>query len=231
MATVSLILLPKLTFMLTPFAFIGALTTTIIIYGLSWKNGIQPLRMILAGIAVSTLLNAFISLILIFYPDRVSDTLGFKIGSLTAITWHEFYQLVPYTVVGFVLAIIVAEKLNVLMLGDDIAGSLGLNVELTRLFLIILSSVLAASAVSIVGLLGFVGLIVPHIARILVGSEHRVLFAASAILGAGLVLICDTISRVIFAPLELPLGIVMSIIGVPFFLYLLKGGMKNARAK
>ncbi len=229
MATICLVLLPRMSALLTPAAFVGAVLTTLLIYVLSWKNGVQPLRMVLAGIAISTLLSSFINLILIFYPERVHDTLGFKIGSLMSKTWHDFYLILPYALVGFTIAVITANRLNILMLGDEIAASLGLNVEVTRMSFIILASLLAASAVSVVGLLGFVGLIVPHMVRLIIGSDYKYLFPGSAILGAGLVMFCDTISRIIFAPMELPIGIIMSILGVPFFLFLLKGRLKIAK--
>lgn len=227
MATVCIVLLPQFENLITPAAFIGALTTTGIIYILSWKNGIRPLRMVLAGIAISSLLSALINLILIFFPDRVSDTLGFTIGSLSVKSWSDFKLLCPYAVVGFFLCMLVAKKLNILMLGDEIATSLGLNVEVSRFVLISIASLLSASAVSVVGLLGFVGLIVPHLMRLIIGADHKFLFPASALFGAGLLMFCDMIARVVVQPTELPVGIIMSIIGVPFFLYLLRGGIKH----
>ena len=133
----------------------------------------------------------------------------------------------PYALIGFILTLIMAKKINILMLGDEIASSLGLNIERVRMILIIISSLLAASAVSVVGMLGFVGLVVPHITRLIIGSDYRYLFPASALFGASLMMICDTIARTIVEPIELPVGIIMAIIGAPFFLYLLRGGLKN----
>jgi iron complex transport system permease protein len=226
-ATITLVLLPNYAYMLTPMAFIGAFVTTIFIYTLSWKDGINPLRMILSGIAISSFISAIINTILIFYPNRVHNTLGFTIGSLAAKTWIHFRLIWPYALLGLILAIIMSKKINILMLGDEIASSLGLKVERTRMLLIIISSLLAASAVSVVGMLGFVGLIVPHITRLIIGSDHRYLFPASAFFGASLIMICDTIARTIIEPAELPVGIIMAVLGAPFFLYLLRGGMMN----
>ncbi|SHK21149.1 iron complex transport system permease protein [Hathewaya proteolytica DSM 3090] len=226
-ATVTLVLIPNYSYLLTPCAFIGAFTITLIIYIVSWKDGVNPLRMILAGIAISSLVNAIINMILIFYPDRVHNTLGFTVGSLSAKTWADFKLILPYAVIGFILSMIMSKKLNILMLGDEIATSLGLKIERVRLILILLSSLLAASAVSVVGMLGFVGLIVPHITRIVIGSDYRYLLPASAMLGAALVTICDTIARVVVEPIELPVGLILSLFGVPFFLYLLRGGLKK----
>ena len=231
-ATITLVLVPSYEYLLTPAAFIGAFSTTLIIYFLSWKDGIKPLRMVLSGIAISSFIGAIINTILIFFPDRVQNTLGFTVGSLAARTWSHFNLLWPYALIGFIFTMIMSRKLNILMLGDEIARSLGLKIERTRMILIICASLLAASAVSIVGMLGFVGLIVPHIARIIIGSDYRYLFPASALLGASIIMICDTIARTIVEPIELPVGIIMAGIGAPFFLYLLRGGFKkNAKNK
>jgi iron complex transport system permease protein len=115
-----------------------------------------------------------------------------------------------------------SNQLNILLLGDETAVSLGLKVEQSRMIFILLASLLAAAAVSVVGLLGFVGLIVPHLARLVIGNNARFLVPASALLGAIIVLLCDTIGRVVIRPLELPVGIIMSLLGAPFFIYLLR---------
>ncbi len=223
-AAITLVLLPNYSFLLTPMAFVGAFLTTIFIYTLSWKDGINPLRMILSGIAISSFMSAIVNTILIFHPDRVHNTLGFTIGSLSAKTWVHYRMLWPYALVGFFLAIIMSKKLNILMLGDEIASSLGLHVESTRVVMIMIASLLAASSVSVVGMLGFVGLIVPHMMRIIIGSDYRFLFPASALFGASLMMVCDTIARMVMDPMEIPVGIIMALLGAPFFLYLLRGG-------
>ena len=222
-----LIVLPNYYYLVTPFAFVGALVTTVIIYLLAWKNGINPLRMILAGVAISSLLSAGINALMIFYPDRVHGVIWFMVGGLAARTWKHFYILWPYTLIGVSAALILPQKLNILMLGDEIAISLGLRVERTRMIFIALASLLAASAVSVVGLLGFVGLIVPHITRLIIGSDHRYLMPATILSGATIIMACDTIARVIMDPIEIPVGIIMAALGAPFFLYLLRGGLKR----
>jgi iron complex transport system permease protein len=133
----------------------------------------------------------------------------------------------PYALAGCVCIIFFAQKINILLLGDEIATGLGLKVERIRLILIMLASLLAASAVSTVGLLGFVGLIVPHTARMIIGSDYRYLFPTTAILGAITVMACDTLARIAFDPIELPVGIVMAFLGAPFFLYLLRERKKS----
>ncbi len=222
-ATICLVLIPEYAYLTPIAAFIGAFVTTILIYMISYKNGIRPLRMVLAGVAVSSLVNAIINLILIFYPDRVQDTLGFTIGTLNMALWSDFRMLLPYTLVGLILCFLFARKMNVLMLGDEVASSLGVHVERSRFFFIALASLLAASSVSVVGLLGFVGLIVPHIVKLLIGSDYRYVYVGSTFLGGAIVIFCDTIARVVLAPMEIPVGITMAILGVPFFLYLLRG--------
>ena len=221
-AMLSLVALPQLTSLLTPIAFTFGFLTTVLIYLLSYKEGIKPLRMVLAGIAVSSFMGAINNAILIFYSDRVQSALGFMVGSLAAKTWDQFEMILPYTVIGIVLALFGAGKMNILALGDEMATGLGLHVERTRLIFIALASLLAAASVSVVGILGFVGLIVPHVVRLLIGSDHIFLFPASAICGAALVMACDTLARTVFMPVEIPVGIVMAIIGAPFFLYLLR---------
>ncbi|MEG2203642.1 MAG: iron ABC transporter permease [Oscillospiraceae bacterium] len=227
MATICLILFPQYEYLLTPAAFIGALAATLLIYALSWKDGISPLRMVLAGTAVSSFVSAFINAILIFYPDRVQNTLGFTMGSLAARSWGQFRVILPYALIGLALCLLLAHRMNILMLGDELAQNLGLHVERCRFLFICLAALLAASAVAVVGLLGFVGLMIPHIARLLIGSDYRYLYPASALLGAALVLLCDTIARIVVQPMELPVGVVLAILGAPFFLYLLRGGLRH----
>ena len=221
-AFIIFILFPDYYYLVPLGSFIGALAATLFIYLLSWKNGVNPMRLILAGVAVSSLLGAGISSLMTFYPERVAGVVGFMVGGLSARTWPHFRMLWPYAALGIVLTILFPKRLNILMLGDEIATGLGLRVEKTRLMFIVFASLLAASAVSVVGLLGFVGLIVPHTARLIIGSDYRYLFPATAILGASTVMLCDTVARLVFDPVEIPVGIVMSILGAPFFLYLLR---------
>lgn len=217
-----LILFPSIYYLLPPVAFGGALLSTMVVYLIAWQNGVNPARLILAGIAVSSFLGAMITGLMIFFPDRVHSVLGFMVGGLSARTWKHLNIILPYTILGSILVNLAARRLNILMLGDETAGSLGLHVERTRLFFVGLASLLAASAVSVAGLLGFVGLIVPHITRLIIGSDYRFLLPASAFMGAALVMICDTVSRLALDPVEVPVGIIMALLGAPFFLYLLR---------
>ena len=214
--------MPAYSYLVTPAAFLGAMGAAMLIYILAWKNGIRPIRIILAGVAVSAFLSAFISALMILYSDRVHSALMWMVGGLSARSWPHVAMLWPYTLVGGILTLFAARHLNILQLGDEMARGLGLPVERTRLMLTAVAALLAASAVSVVGLLGFVGLIVPHAARLMIGSDYRCLLPASAILGAATLMYSDTFARMAFAPVELPVGIIMAVLGAPFFLFLLR---------
>lgn len=219
---VIMILFPALEYLITPVAFVGAMVAAICIYILAWKNGIKPVRIILAGVAVSAFLSAGISGLMIFYSDRVHGALMWMVGGLAARSWPHVSIILPYAVIGLVLALAGAAYLNILQLGDEMARGLGINVEVTRIVMTAIAALLAASAVSVVGLLGFVGLVVPHAARLLIGSDYRFLLPAAGLLGIAIVTLSDTFARVIFAPIELPVGIIMAFLGAPFFLFLLR---------
>ncbi len=206
----------------TPAAFVGAMLAATLIYLLAWKDGIRPIRVILAGVAVSAFLGAGISALLIFAGDRVHGALMWMVGGLSARSWQHVEILLPYSIAGTLATFLAARHLNVLQLGDEVATGLGLRVNLVRTILTAVAALLAASAVCVVGLLGFVGLIVPHTARLILGSDYRILLPGAAMLGAAVVTISDTVARTLFAPAELPVGILMAMLGAPFFLYLLR---------
>ena len=217
-----LILYPHSEYLLTPAAFTGAMGAALAIYILAWKGGIRPVRIILAGVAVSSFLGAGIAGLLVFYSDRVHGALMWMVGGLSARSWPHFYAMLPYSIVGSLLALFSARALNILELGDEVAAELGLSVERTRLILTAVAALLAASAVSVAGLLGFVGLVVPHAARLIIGSDYRLLIPASGLLGIAVITVSDTLARTLFSPVELPVGIIMAFAGAPFFLYLLR---------
>lgn len=221
-AIIILIIFPEYQYLVPAFAFLGAMSAAIMIYLLAWKGGIQPMRVVLAGVAVSAILGAGISALMVFSSEKVHGALMFMNGGLSARTWPEVYMILPYTVVGVILAIIMSDRLNILILGDDTARGLGLNVEVTRLAITAIAAMLAASAVSVVGLLGFVGLIIPHTVRLILGSNYKYLFPGAIFLGPAVVVSCDTFGRTILSPVEIPVGIIMALLGAPFFLYLLR---------
>ena len=232
-ALIILIIFPNFYYLVPLGAFIGAFGATLLIYFLAWNGGIMPTRLILAGVAVSSLFGAGNNALMTFYPDRVSGVIGFMVGGLSAINWQDVKMIAPYSIIGVFLLFFLPNELNILTLGDEVAQGLGIHVERSRFRFIILASLLAGSAVSVVGLLGFVGLIVPHIARILIGSNYKSLIPGTLLIGGSMLMIFDTLSRTLFSPTEIPVGIIMSILGAPFFLYLLRkrSGSHGARSK
>ena len=221
-AVVALMIFPALSGWLIPVAFGGAFITATAVYLLAWKRGVEPMRLLLAGVAVSSLLGAMSTAIMLFNSEKVAGILDFAIGSLSTRSWPQLELVAPYIIAGLAVAVIIAPKLNILGLGDEIAVGLGMNVERMRLCFIALAALLAGAAVSVVGLLGFVGLIVPHIVRMIIGGDSKFLIPGAAIFGAVLVVGSDTAGRVVIAPEELPLGIIMALLGPPFFLWLLR---------
>ncbi len=212
-----------------PAAFAGALATTLVIFSLAYLADSSRTTIILAGITVSGFLNAGINTIKLLDTDITVNLTAFMIGSLSGLTFDSLRFPAAAIVTALFLSLFLTKALNVLGLGDDIARSLVLNVTFVRLALLVLSSILSGCVVSYAGLLSFVGLIVPHICRRLFGNDARYLLPCSVLLGACFVLICDILGRILFAPFELPAGVLMSFVGGPFFLYLLfkkKGGRR-----
>lgn len=211
------------------FAFGGAFITSIFVFVLAYLADSSRTTIILAGITISSFLNAGINAIKLLDTDISLNLTTFMIGSLSGLTLNKILLPGILVLAAVIISFFYAGHLNILGLGDDIARSLGLNINLTRFLLLLLSSMMAGCIVSYAGLLSFIGLIVPHICRRLFGNDARFLLPCSALLGASFVLLCDLIGRVLFAPYELPAGIIMAFIGGPFFLYLLlkkKGGRR-----
>ena len=219
---ITLVVFPAYAYLLPIGSIIGAFVTTMLIYALAYQKGVSPVKMILSGMAVSALFSAFNDIIKTFFADSIGNASGFLVGGLNGTGWESFRMILPYAMVGIFICAFLPSKMNILMLGDETANALGLRTEIFRFFLIAVSSLLAGAAISVAGLISFVGLVVPHIARLLVGSDYKYLFPASALLGFSLVTICDTIGRVILPPGEVPVSIILSFIGAPFFLYLLR---------
>ena len=214
--------LPQFGVFLVPAAFCGSLGTAVLVYLLAWRRGVNPVRLILAGVAVSSMLGAFSSTILLLNAEQAGGVLDFTIGSLATRSWPQIRQAGPYMAAGLAAALFLSRRLNILALGDEVAAGLGIRVERTRLLLLTSAALLAASAVSVAGLLGFVGLIAPHIVRIVIGTDNRFLVPGSALFGAAMVVGCDTAGRMVMEPSELPAGVIMSLLGPPFFLWLLR---------
>lgn len=222
-----MIILPEYTSLVPFAAFIGALLSTGLVFLLAWERGINPLRMVLAGVAIAAFFGGGMSALSVFFSDRVQGTVVWLAGGFSNSSWSHVRIMLPYSIVGIAGAALLSRPLNAMQLGEDVARSLGIKTELVRTALVVVASLLAASAVSVAGLIGFVGLIVPHFMRLLVGSDYEVLMPCSALAGAILICLADTLSRTLFSPIEIPVGILMSFIGAPFFLYLLKRRRMN----
>ena len=221
-ATTILLLFPNLTASVPLFAFGGAALACVLIYAMAWKEGVDPTRIILSGVAINSVLGAYNSLLQLMNSDSLEGVLAFMNGSLSGRSWYQVRLLAVYAAVGLVLAFLCIKSANALQLGDEMAKSLGVKVNGSRVLLSGVAAFLAASTVSVAGMIGFVGLVVPHIARILVGSDYKAMLPTSVVLGAVVLLAADTVGRTIVPGMEIPVGIVMAVCGGPFFLYLLR---------
>lgn len=221
-AIITMVLLPQYGYLLPIAAFTGALITSLVIYLLAWDRSTSPVKIILAGVAINALLGAVMNGIMVVYSDRVQSVLPWLAGGLTGKGWYHLEFMAPYAIISIVLSFFAIRPANLLLLGDDTAKILGEKVEVQRFLLIILASLLAGVAVSVAGLVGFVGLVIPHIVRILVGDDYTFVLPISIIGGATLVVFADTIARSWFDPIELPVGILLACLGAPFFLILLR---------
>lgn len=202
-------------------AFLGALGACMLVYTLARRTGASRITLVLAGVAVSNIFSAGIDALVTFFPDAVLSYTDFRIGGLNNLSMDRIVPAFWVVLAALVLLFSLSSEMDILALGRETAQSLGLPVKPLRLALLALAAALAGAAVSFAGLLGFVGLIVPHIMRRTVGEDSRPLLAACALGGASLLTLCDLLSRVLFAPYEIPVGIVLSLAGGPFFIWLL----------
>jgi iron complex transport system permease protein len=208
--------------LLPPAAFGGALVVAVLLYTLAWKGRSSPLRLILIGIGLAAVAEALITVMIVSGDIRqVSQALVWLTGSVYARGWEHIWSLLPWLLVFAPLAFLYARHLNALNLGDEPATGLGARVERERAVLLLASVALAGSAVATAGAIGFVGLIAPHVARMLVGPSHGGLLPAAAMTGGMLVVVADLVGRAAFGVVEIPAGIVTAAVGAPFFLYLL----------
>ncbi len=210
------------------FAFAGAIAATFIVYNISRiRNKTSVLTLLLAGVALSALFSAINSFIYIFRSHDLAKVIFWLMGGLTASSWQQLSITGPIVLVLLMITGFFMKDLNLISLGDERAAQLGVNIDRVKVLLLVLASLSAAAAVSVAGIIGFVGLITPHIVRIIVGPDHRILYPTSAVAGAILLLGSDTIARMALSPREIPVGIITSVIGVPFFIYLLMRSKKK----
>ena len=204
-------------------AFVGAVLAAFLVYRLATFGGrTQSASLLLSGVAVGSTLTAVLSFLMVTTEKDLHTVVVWLMGGLTAATWTKVYITLPVVAAGFIYMMVVAKRMNLLLMGEERARELGVDAQRTRRNLMVVASLTTAAAVSFTGLIGFVGLMVPHIMRLLVGPDHRRLLPASALFGALLLLAADTAARTAMAPAEIPVGIITAAVGGPFFLYLLR---------
>ncbi len=209
-------------------ALLGALGAILLVSMISRaRSGDQTLRLLLSGLSVNYLFSALTSMIMILSGEELHAVISWLMGGLTSSTWVHVEVGLPVTILGLAGTYLSSREMNVMLLSDEEAQHLGVEVERTRRRLLILASATTAVAVSLTGTIGFVGLITPHIARAIFGPDHRILVPTSAILGSVMLVISDAVARIILIPSEIPVGIVTSLLGGPFFIYLLASRMRT----
>jgi iron complex transport system permease protein len=210
-------------------AFAGALLAVFTVYNLARIQGkVSIFSLLLAGIAVSTLASALVYCIMILFRDKMEHVVMWTMGSFSSASWDKVIFAVPPMLIASVLCMLFARDLNIMLQGDEAARHLGVDAARVRRSLIVLTTLAAACAVSVSGIIGFVGLIVPHILRLILGPDHRRLLPFSFFGGGIFLLACDTLARLILDAQEIPVGIITAIVGVPFFLVLLRRGRRAA---
>jgi iron complex transport system permease protein len=206
---------------LRPSAFVGALLAAFFVYTIARENGRTPVAtLLLAGVAVQTFLGAIVSYLLLESGESLERAIYWLMGDLAASTYDEVSFTLLWAFLGVPILIVYASDLNVLLLGEEEAHHLGVSVNRTRATLLAVACIVTAAAVSVAGVIGFVGLIVPHAMRLVVGPDHRILLPTSALAGGSFLVLADTVAR--SGPAEMPVGIVTAALGAPFFLYLLR---------
>lgn len=217
---------PELSSLIPIAAIVGGGIAAAMVYGWAWTKtqGITPIRIILSGVAVNAVFGGVIGLLSILYSDKLPAALSWMNGSLSGKGMDAVLTILPYSAAGWIMALLCIRQANILRLGEQAAHNLGQNINRVRITLSFVAVFLASVSVSMVGLVGFVGLIVPHMARMMIGSDYKYSLPFSLALGAVVLIIADTIGRSMFSPLEIPAGIVMAMVGGPYFLYLMRKG-------
>lgn len=222
MSILMIALFPTMFFFVPLFAFLGGALAFLLVYSLSWKSGLDPLRMILIGIAVNALFTGLSQAIGFSGGGLTQSMSQVTTSTLTMKKWSDVDVIALYGSIGILLSFFVYKWCNYLALEDKTAKSLGVNVNLARFVIALIAVLLASVATAVAGMFAFVGLLVPHIGRALVGNDHKVLIPFSALAGALLILLADTLGRVLIAPNEIPASIIVAVIGGPFLIFLLR---------
>ena len=213
-------------------AFAGAILTMLLVVRLASIGGrgrIDSASLLLAGVALSYTLAAVTSFVMVFAREQMAAIVYWMMGGLSAASWEYLAMVAPMFALGVIFPLLTTRELNLMLLGDERAGHLGLSVERFKLLTLAAASLLTAAAVAVAGLIGFVGLMTPHIVRLVLGPDHRRLLPASLFAGAIVLVLADLAARVVLAPVEIPVGIVTAVLGGPFFIWLLVRGRGGTR--
>ncbi|WP_207592380.1 iron chelate uptake ABC transporter family permease subunit [Halomontanus rarus] len=224
MILLTLVVFSGLSAFLPIIASVGGAGAFLIVYAIAWKNGTSPVRLVLAGVIVGTVFSSLQTALFFFAEDIgvVQSAIAWTTGSLTGTDWEQVRMALPWTVVAMLLALISSRQLNVLLLGEKTANSLGMNVEKVRFALSGVAVLAAAASIAVAGIVGFVGLIVPHMVRNTVGSDYRKLIVGCLFAGPALMVAADVGARLALNPVQIPVGIVTGLVGGPYFLYLMR---------
>ncbi|MCW8131959.1 MAG: iron ABC transporter permease [Planctomycetota bacterium] len=219
-ATALMVLYTGLPTFLPLVAFAGALCAAVAVYAISWQpgQGTSPTRMVLSGVAVGSMLGAITTFLMVYFSDRAQPVVLWLAGSMNAVNWSQVKLVLPYSVAGLAVAWALARSLNLLQLGEDAAAGLGLPLQRVRTLALVASALLAGAAICVTGPIGFIGLLIPHILRMLGASDYRVLIPTAAVAGAALLVWADLAARALG---EMPVGILTAAAGGPYFVYLL----------
>ena len=204
-------------------AFIFGLGTLFLVYNVARVGNLIPINtLLLSGVAISALFSACNSFVMFTAGHNLNAIMFWTMGSLSGRGWDYVWVMLPFTLAGIIVMITLTRHLNAMMFGEESAQYLGINVERLKKILLIVTAVITSAAVSVSGIIGFVGLIIPHIVRLVTGPDHRVVVPVCVFAGALFIVVADMFARVVIAPTELPLGILTALCGAPFFLYLLR---------
>lgn len=210
------------------FAFLGALISLFFIYNLARVGSVVPVTtLLLAGVVVSSFLSAVISLLMLLAGEHIRGIFFWLVGGLSLRTWSHVLMVLPYVIIGSAVIFFWSRDLNVILLGEESAANLGIEVEKVKKIVLIAASLITGAVVSVSGMIGFVGLIIPHGVRMIVGPDHRVLLPTSALVGGIYLIWIDSLARTVMAPVEVPVGIITAFLGAPFFIYLLRKKRKD----
>ena len=204
-------------------AFIGALVSVFLVYFISRvKNKVPVTTLLLSGIAIGQFFTSIMSFLMVIYSKDVQKIIFWTLGSLAGKGWEPLIKISIPTILSIIVLNFFARDLNIMLTGEDSAQNLGVEVERIKIYILIICAFMTAMAVSVSGIIGFVGLIIPHIVRLIVGPDHRILLPSAALIGGIFMIFSDTIARTVISPVEVPVGIITALFGGPFFIYLLR---------